>query len=121
MAGQADVGEGCRGRSRCGPGRNSALRGSPAPENFCGELLEWSNDMTAKIKFCGTHAARGRGHGGGRPERPIWALFLLEDPGPSPSAQARELVQAAAGVPVVGVFADQSAEEILQICRAGRA
>jgi phosphoribosylanthranilate isomerase len=70
--------------------------------------------MSAKIKFCGLM----------RPQDAKWAVavggsylgvvFAGGSRAVSPE-RARDIVAAAGGVPVLGVFADQSFEEILQI------
>ena len=70
--------------------------------------------MIAKIKFCGimrpddaaVAAAAGAGYLG---------VVFAGGPRAVTVTQARELVRAAAGVPVVGVFAAQSPSEILRI------
>ena len=70
--------------------------------------------MTAKIKFCGimrhedasVAAAAGAAYLG---------VVFAEGPRAVSADRAREVVGAAAGVPVMGVFGDQSTEEILQL------
>jgi phosphoribosylanthranilate isomerase len=71
--------------------------------------------MTVKIKICGLlhplDAARSVEVGAS-----YLGVVFAGGPRAVTPASAGEVVQAGGGVPVLGVFADQPAEEILQIC-----
>jgi phosphoribosylanthranilate isomerase len=75
--------------------------------------------MPAKIKFCGImrpdDAAMAAGAGAA-----YLGVVFAGGPRAVASDRAREIVGAAAGVPVIGVFGDQSADEILQITERAR-
>jgi phosphoribosylanthranilate isomerase len=71
--------------------------------------------MTVKIKICGlirpADAARSAEVGAS-----YLGVVFAGGPRAVTSAVAGQVVEAGGGVPVMGVFADQPAEEILQIC-----
>ncbi len=70
--------------------------------------------MTAKIKFCGIMRAEDAGVAAQAGAAYLGVVFA-GGPRAVTSERAREVVGAAGSVPVMGVFGDQPAEEILQI------
>ena len=70
--------------------------------------------MTAKIKICGLMRSQDVECAVSAGASYLGVVFA-EGPRAVTSNRAREVVTVAAGVPVVGVFADHSVEEILQI------
>ena len=75
--------------------------------------------MAVKIKICGLMRAQD---GATAVEAGASYLGVVFAGGPRAvtTERAREVVAAAAGVPVMGVFAEQLVEEILQICDRAR-
>jgi phosphoribosylanthranilate isomerase len=78
-----------------------------------------SADVTAKIKICGLMRAQDAEHAAGAGASYLGVVFA-EGPRAVSSDRARDVVAVAAGVPVVGVFADHSVDEILQIADQAR-
>lgn len=75
--------------------------------------------MPAKIKFCGIMRVEDAGVAAGAGAAYLGVVFA-GGPRTVTPGRAKEVVEAAAGVPVIGVFGDQPTEEILQITeRAG--
>ena len=75
--------------------------------------------MVAKIKFCGIMQARdaaAAAEAGGA----YLGVVFAEGPRAVTAQSARRVVRAAAGVPVLGVFGDQSPDEILRIAEHSR-
>jgi phosphoribosylanthranilate isomerase len=72
--------------------------------------------MGARVKICGLTRPEDVVTAAGAGAAYLGAVFAAGPRTVTPS-QARELVQAAAGLPVFGVFAEQSIASILQICR----
>jgi phosphoribosylanthranilate isomerase len=70
--------------------------------------------VVAKIKFCGIMQP-GDGAVAARAGAAYLGVVFAGGPRAVTEAEAREVVRAAAGVPVVGVFAAQSPHEILRI------
>jgi phosphoribosylanthranilate isomerase len=70
--------------------------------------------VPAKIKFCGIMRARDAGIAAEAGAAYLGVVFA-GGPRAVTADQAREVVGAAGGVPVMGVFGDQPAEEILQV------
>jgi phosphoribosylanthranilate isomerase len=73
----------------------------------------WS-DMPAKIKFCGMMRPEDAASAVDTGAAYLGVVFA-EGPRVVTSERAKAVVRAAGGVPVFGVFGDQSPEEILQI------
>jgi indole-3-glycerol phosphate synthase/phosphoribosylanthranilate isomerase len=70
--------------------------------------------VLAKIKFCGM--MRGQDAAlAARARAAYLGVVFARDPRAVTHVSAREVVAAAAGVPVLGVFADQSPDEILRM------
>src|SRR5688500_20108232 len=75
--------------------------------------------MPAKIKFCGIMRVEDAGVAAKAGAAYLGVVFAGGPRAVTPD-RAKEVVEAAAGVPVIGVFGDQPTEEILQITeRAG--
>jgi phosphoribosylanthranilate isomerase len=75
--------------------------------------------MTAKIKFCGIMQAQDAACASAAGAAYLGVVFA-GGPRAVTVEAARDVVGAATGVPVLGIFANQSPEEILRICdRAG--
>src|SRR3954469_15270556 len=72
--------------------------------------------MTAKVKICGLMRAEDAAMAARAGASYLGAVFAAGPRTVTPT-QARELVSAAAGLPVLGVFAGQPVPDILQICR----
>ena len=72
--------------------------------------------MGARVKICGLTRAEDVVTAAGSGASYLGVVFAAGPRTVTPT-QARELVQAAAGLPVFGVFADQPVADILQICR----
>ncbi|HEU4680991.1 MAG TPA: hypothetical protein VFS51_04555 [Gemmatimonadales bacterium] len=75
--------------------------------------------MAAKIKVCGIMRGADAGLAAQAGAAYLGVVFA-GGPRAVISDQARELVGAAGGVPVLGVFGDQPAEEILQIAERAK-
>lgn len=73
--------------------------------------------MLAKIKICGIMQAQDAARAAGSGAAYLGVVFA-GGPRTVSADAAREVVAAAAGVPVLGVFADQRPDEILQIAEA---
>jgi phosphoribosylanthranilate isomerase len=71
--------------------------------------------MTAKVKICGLMRAEDAATAAQAGASYLGAVFASSVRTVTRS-QARELVAAAAGLPVIGVFGEQPVEEILQTC-----
>lgn len=71
--------------------------------------------VAAKIKICGLMRAEDVAASAQAGASYLGVVFAAGRRTVTPQ-QARELVAAAAGVPVIGVFGEQSLEDILQIC-----
>ena len=71
--------------------------------------------MTAKIKICGLMRAEDAAMAAQAGASYLGAVFAAGARTVTRS-QARELVAASGGVPVIGVFGEQPVEEIIQIC-----
>jgi phosphoribosylanthranilate isomerase len=71
--------------------------------------------VAAKIKICGLLRAADAEHAAALGAAYLGVVFA-GGPRTATPEQAREIVIAGGGVPVLGVFAEQQLEEILQIC-----
>ena len=71
--------------------------------------------MAAKIKICGLMRPQDAAKAAEAGASYLGVVFAGGPRAVTPE-QGREVVAAGAGVPVLGIFADQSPEEILQIC-----
>jgi phosphoribosylanthranilate isomerase len=71
--------------------------------------------MVAKVKICGLMRA-GDAEAAVAAGASYLGVVFADGARTIAPDQAREVVAAAAGVPVLGVFAEQSVEEVLQIC-----
>jgi phosphoribosylanthranilate isomerase len=71
--------------------------------------------MAVKVKICGLVRARDGATAVAAGASYLGVVFA-EGPRVVTTDRAREVVAAAAGIPVMGVFDDQPVEEILQIC-----
>ena len=71
--------------------------------------------MAVKAKICGLMRAEDAGHAAEAGASYLGVVFA-GGPRAVTQAEAGEIVAASGGVPVLGVFADQTVETILQIC-----